>query len=103
MKILFQIIPKGKKPSNGIQYVNCHMVFDIKMEDFWRKACLGVRGRMTHTPDTITYSSVVMRETVCIALTMVALHDLEVKAADVLNAYVMEPNHEKIWTVLSPE
>ena len=58
---------------------------------------------MIHTPDTITYSSVVMRETVCIALTMAMLHDLEVKAAEVLNAYVMAPNHEKIWTVLSPE
>ena len=58
---------------------------------------------MTHTPDTITYSSVVTRETVCIALTMAALHDLEVKAANVLNAYVTAPNHEKIWTVLGPE
>ena len=44
-----------------------------------------------------------MRETVCIALTMAVLHDLEVKAADVLNAYVMAPNHEKIWSVLGPE
>ena len=57
---------------------------------------------MIHTLDTITYSSVVNRETVCIALTMVALHDLEIKAADVLNAYVMAPNCEKIWTVLGP-
>ena len=58
---------------------------------------------MTHTPDTIMYSSVVMRETVCIALTMLALHDLEVKADNVLNAYVTAPNHEKIWRVLDLE
>ena len=32
---------------------------------------------------------------------MAVLHDLEVKAADVLNAYVMVPNRKKIWTVLS--
>ena len=32
---------------------------------------------------------------------MAALHDLEVKAADMPLAYVMAPNHEKIWT--SPE
>ena len=43
---------------------------------------------MTHTSNTITYSSVVTRETVHITLTMVALHNLEVKAADILNAYV---------------
>ena len=58
---------------------------------------------MTHTPDTITCFSVVMRETVCIALTVAALHDLEVKAADVQNAYLMASNHENIWTVLGPE
>ena len=42
-------------------------------------------------------------ETVCIALTMAALNDQEVKATDILNAYVMAPNREKIWTVLGPE
>ena len=34
---------------------------------------------------------------------MAVLHDLEVKAEDVLNAYVIAPSREKIWTVLSPE
>ena len=58
---------------------------------------------MTHTLDMITYSSVVTRETVCITLTMVVLHDLEVKAADVLNTYVTAHNREKIWTVIGPE
>ena len=51
----------------------------------------------------ITYFSVVTRETVCIALTMAALLDLEVKSADVLHAYMMVPKIEKIRTVLSPE
>ena len=85
------------------QYVNCHMVFDIKMKDFQRKACLVAGDHMTNTPDTLMYSCVVMRKTVCIALTVAVLHDLEVKAADVLNAYVTAPNNEKIWTLLSPE
>ena len=73
------------------------------MEDFWRKASLVVGGHMTNTPDTITYSNVVTRETVCIALTMAALHDLGFRAADVLNTYVTTPNCEKIWTVLCPD
>ena len=37
VKIAFHIISEGEKPPNGFQYVNVHMVFDIKMEDFWRK------------------------------------------------------------------
>ena len=58
---------------------------------------------MTHTSDTITSSSVVTRKTVCNGLTMAVLHDIEVKAADAFNAYVMAPNCEKILTVLGPE
>ena len=79
------------------------MVFITKMEDFHRKACLVAKGHMTHTLDAITYSSVAIRETVCIALTVAALHGLEVKAADALNDCVMAPNRENIWTVLCPE
>ena len=45
----------------------------------------------------------VTRKTVCTTLILAALHDLEVKAPEVLNAYVMAPNHEKIWAVLRPE
>ena len=51
-----------------------------------------VGGHMPHTLDTITYSSVVTRETVCIPHTMAALHDLEVNATNILNAYVMASN-----------
>ena len=94
MKVTFQAIPNGEKVLNGYQCVNRHMVFDIQMEDFHREAHQMVRGHVTHTPDSITYSNVVTRETVCIALTVTALHDLEVKATDILNAYVMAPNRE---------
>ena len=65
------------------------------MEDFQRKACLLAVGHMTNTPDTIIYFNVVMIETVQIALTMVAIHDLEVKAANVLNTYVMALNMKR--------
>ena len=58
---------------------------------------------MTHTLDYIMYFSVLTRETVYIALTMAALHDLKVKTADILNAYLMASNREKIWTLLGPE
>ena len=81
------------------------MIFDIKMEDFCRKACLVTGGRQTEAPTTITYASVVSCETVCIALLMAALNDLEVKVGDVLNlnAYTTAPVTKKVWTVLRPE
>ena len=58
---------------------------------------------MTHTPDVIIFSSMVMRENVHVVLTMAVLHDLEIKVADILNAYVTASIKENIWTVLDPK
>ena len=60
-------------------------------------------GHTTETPATLTYASVVSRETVRIALTLAALNDLEVQTCDIENAYLTAPCQEKIWTVLGPE
>ena len=46
VKLAFKIIQNGEKAPNGYQYVSCHMVFDIKMDEFHRKACLVVGGHM---------------------------------------------------------
>ncbi len=79
------------------------MIFDVKMEDFCRKACFVAGGHMTRAPAVVTYASVVSRETVRIALTIATLNGLQVKCGDVLNAYITAPCTEKIWTALGPE
>jgi hypothetical protein len=38
-----------------------------------------------------------------VALTLAALNDLDVKMADIENAYLTAPLTEKVWTVLGPE
>ena len=58
---------------------------------------------MTEAPALMTYASIVSRETVCIALTITALNDLEVKASDVQNACLTAPCTEQIYTRLGPE
>ena len=58
---------------------------------------------MANTPPTITYASVVGRETVRIALTLAALNGLEVNAGDIENAYVTAPVTKKIWTKLGED
>ncbi len=58
---------------------------------------------MTIAPMIMTYASVVSRETVHIALTIAALNDLKVKAADILNAYISTPIKEKVWCALGLE
>jgi len=99
----FEILPNGKTAPIGYQKIPCHMVFDLKMEDFKRKARLVAGGHKTDAPATITYASVVSRETVRLALMLAALNDLQVKAGNVLNAYITAPCKEKVWTTLGPE
>ncbi len=79
----FDILPDGKSAPVGYQKIPCHMVFDIKMEDFKHKARLVAGGHKTEAPATITYASVVSHETVRIAFMLAALNDLQVKAGDV--------------------
>jgi hypothetical protein len=101
--IAFKILLDGQSAPIGYQKIPCHMIFDIKMEDFRRKARLVAGGHMTKAPATITYASVVSRETVLIALSMAALNDLNVKVGDVLNTYITALITEKVWRVLGPE
>ena len=63
------------------------------------KARLVAGGHTAAAPATITYASVVSRESVRIALLLAALNDVEVKTADIENAYITAPCSEKIWTV----
>ncbi len=100
--IVFNILPDGRSAPIGYQRIPCHMIFDMKMEDFRQKARLVAGGHRTEAPATITYASVVSREAVRLALTIASLNDLEVKVGDVLNAYITAPVKEKVWTILGP-
>ena len=65
------------KVEPGYKYCGTHMIFDIKMDGkFTRKARLVTDGHNTHVPSSISYSSVVSRESVRLALLIASLHDL---------------------------
>jgi hypothetical protein len=97
--IAFNILPDGSSVPIGYQKIPCHMIFDIKIEDFQQKARLVAGCHLTKAPATITYASVVSHETVHLALTFVSLNDLKVKVGNVLNAYITTPVKEKVWTI----
>jgi hypothetical protein len=84
------------------QEIDCHMIFDIKM-DLTRKARFVAGVHMTETPTSITYSSVVSRDSVRIAFLIAALNDLDIMACDISNTYLNAPCKEKIWFVAGPE
>ena len=88
----------------GLQQIRCHMIFDVKVgENFHRKAWCVAGGHTTETPASLTYSSVVSRNTIRIALTIAALNNLQVMSCDIQNAYLTAACHEKIWTYAGPE
>ena len=58
---------------------------------------------MTNTPATLTYSSVVSLDSVHIALTIVALNELNMMVCDIQNTYLTADCREKIWTHAGPE
>jgi hypothetical protein len=80
-----------------------HLIFDIKMEDFRRKSRYVAGGHTVASPASLTYASVVSRESVRIALTLAALNDLEVKTSDIQNAYLSAPVSESVWLKCGPE
>jgi Reverse transcriptase (RNA-dependent DNA polymerase) len=93
---------KGSQPPIGHQKIPCHVVFDVKM-DFTRKARFVAGGHKTEPPASITYASVVSRESVQIAFLIAALNGLEVVSADVQGAYLNAPCREKVYTICGPE
>jgi len=104
VKIAFKVMSDDDVVPPGFQQMTCHMIFDIKLsEGFRRKARMVAGGHQVDTPAYLTYSSVVSRETVRIVLTLAALNGLEVKASDIQNAFLTAPCVEKIWTILGSE
>ena len=94
---------EGELPP-AYQKIKCHFLFDIKMgENFWRKARLVANGNETITPASLTYSSVVSRDSVRIALLLASLNELEVLACDIQNAYLTADCREKIYIIAGPE
>ena len=65
VRVAFQVLGNDENPPPTYQEMRCHMVFDVKMENFQRKARLVAGGHMTEvTSTTVTYASVVSRESV---------------------------------------
>ena len=99
---VFTFLELDKKVPIGYQQIDCHMIFDVKMDFTW-KAQFVAGGHMTETLALLTYSSVVSRESIRIAFTVAVLNDLDVLVADIGNAYLNADCREKVYTIAGPE
>ena len=104
VRVAFDLYEDSVNKLVGYSKLTTHLIFDIKMsENFRRKARLVADGHKTDPPASVTYSTVVSRDSIRICLMLAALNDLDVKCADVENAYLNAPCREKYWTVAGPE
>ena len=88
----------------GYQQITGHILFDVKLgENFRRKARYVADGHKTDPPSSVTYSSVVSRESVQVCFTVAALNGLDILTADIENAYLTAPCREKCWLRAGPE
>jgi len=80
------------------------MIYDVKLgENFRRKARLVAGGHVTDAPSSLTYSSVVSRDSVRICLLIAALNNLDVLSCDIQNAYLTAECREKVYTIAGGE
>ena len=102
--IAFEVLQDGIAPPPDHQFLCCHMIFDVKMEEFCRKARLVVGGHnMTKAPATITYASIVSCEMVRLAPLIAILNNVDIWTADVLCTYITTPCQDKILITLGRE
>jgi len=90
----FKFMEDGTPPDFQ-KFIECHMVFDIKIGDLTRKARFVAGEHKTDPPKDPTYLSVVSRDSIRIAFLVAALNDLDILAADVQNAYLNAPTKER--------
>ena len=84
VRVAFQLCEGDPRDLVGYKSIKTHMIFDVKLgENFRRKARLVADGHMTKTPTSMTYSSVVSRDSIHICLLLAALDDLDIRCADI--------------------
>ena len=90
------LIPEGKDPPPGYEFICTNIVFDIKM-DFTRKARFMADGSTMEVPSEFTFASVMSWDSVRLALLYAALNDLDILSVDMAVAYLNAPIGEKVY------
>ena len=94
----FKYYPGHYRFTSQYHYAPLRMIFDIKKEDFRRKARLVAGGHVVNATMFESYSSVVQTKSLRL-LQAVALNEgLKIVTADIRNAFIQATTKEKIWT-----
>ena len=102
LNVAFDILDEGSKPPPGYRKTSGHMIYYVRMT-LERKALWVKNGHRAPEPEQSTFSGVVSRESIRIALTYTSLNGLLVFGADIQHAYLRAPNSEKHFIICGPE
>ena len=82
--IVFEEYEGDTKDLHDYEHISGHLIFDVKLgENFRRKAWYVVDGYKTSAPDSVTYSSVISRDSVRMFLLLAAINGVDIQSADV--------------------
>ena len=95
VKNAFKFLDDGTPPPPGYKQIHCFIIFDVKM-DLTRKSRFVAEGYLTNHPTSVTYASIVSKESVKTTFLLAALNNLEILAGDIGNAYLNAITTEKI-------
>ena len=101
--VAFRLLDAVKEVPISYQHINCHIVFNVKLEGVAQKARFVAGGHQTKVPADSVFSSVVSRDSVWIMFLIAALNNLDVLLADVQNAYLNAPTKEQVYTTAGLE
>jgi len=94
VSVAFDFLDPNANTPPGYTFMPCRLIFDVKM-DFTHKARYVAQSCFAENNISgSTYAGVVSRESVRIVFTYAALHDLNIYAADMQNAYLQAPTSE---------
>ena len=88
VEIAFKFLDDGTKMLIGFKKITCHLIFDVKF-DLTRKARYVGGGHLTQVSPSLSYSSVVSRDSsVRILFLIPALNSLDINMCDIGNVYL---------------
>jgi hypothetical protein len=100
----FEVHEGEERALVGYTKITRDLIFDVKLgKKFKRKARYVADGHKTDPPSTLTYASVVSRDSIRIFYLLTALNDLKVAACDIEGAYLTADCHERIYIKAGPE
>ena len=96
VKITFKKIQNGEKVLSGYKKVRCFMNLQVEF-DLRRKTRCVSSGNITDPLPSMSYSSVVSRESVRIEFFATTLNGLDDLARDIQKAYLNTETKERVW------